>query len=169
MKTEKPDMKVIATQKHGQIEWRLSVNGGMAQGPGHYPSVSVGTGNDADLTFQILNTSNITFAQQNPFLAQAGSSKPTGLDSQFTVTGQGTQKLTVHDSNQTSGDYYYVLNFSDGSTLDPIIKNGGCCGFANSLIGTSTGLIVGGIILLAILALVVRRFMVPADTKTKGP
>lgn len=130
--------------------WHMSLNGSNPpSGPGHYPSISVQSKQTDTITFTI-DTPGITFAQNNAFCAQAGTSKPTTCGGPFTYTGAGTNQLVVTDLNtdhsQTS--YYYVLNFSDNSQLDPIINNGGngvwTGGGTNTLIGEAalTALIV---------------------------
>jgi hypothetical protein len=161
MKTDKADIKLVANPKHGGVEWRMAVGAGNANGPGHYPKLPVAYDNDGQFTFTILN-SKATFAA-NPIEVQAGTGKPSGIDPQFTFTGAGTKTLTVHDSNQKAADYNYVLHFSDGSTLDPIIQNGGCCHTAHGGSSTTYALYTAGalgiIVLLVLLVLLLRPVM----------
>lgn len=125
MTTEKPT--VVLNRPQGTNEWKMSLNGGVSHGAGHYPTVHVGLQNDGDFTYTITPASGTTFSN-DPIWIQKGLTKPpsAGVDSQITnITGQGTTVLKFHDSNQDAGQLTYVLNFSDGTKLDPIIDNGG--------------------------------------------
>lgn len=130
MKIDK-DIKLSGAHQHdGATQWWMAIGNGYAHGPGDYPSMSISPGNDADLTFTILNPKDASFDQSHPIDIQQGTAKPgAGVDAQFHVTAQSAQSLTVHDDNSAKGEasYNYVIHFSNGSQLDPIIKNGGCC------------------------------------------
>jgi hypothetical protein len=160
MKTEAPNIKVIPVgQPVGPFHWDISVNGGPPQGPGKYPVVAVGKGNDANLTFTIDHPGNITFAKIDPIYVLPGATKPTsGVDSNFkVVSGAGTKELVVHDSNGPAGTYTYVLNFEHGPRLDPIIQNDGGGGRAMNFWGASATQVVGVLLVLVVAALLVRR------------
>jgi hypothetical protein len=161
-------------QPIGPLKWEMSLNAGKASGNGPYPPVILKYGDTDDMTFTIRHPGSITFAQQNAFCAQLGTSKPQVCDTKnFSFSGGGTTTLAVHDANGTAGDYYYVINFNDGTPqLDPIIKNGGGgTGMWNSALSAATLLEAAGAILLVALVIYVARRMImssPQD-KTKGP
>ncbi|MEO7564115.1 MAG: hypothetical protein ABIR63_03375 [Sphingomicrobium sp.] len=142
-------------------DWWMAKGPGPAHGPGHYPSVSVDYDHGGEFTFKIAKTSGITFATDKPFTAKSGQASPGDFDAQFGVVGAGTGTLVVTDANadQSGGkyvgaDYPYELHFSNGKTLDPIIRNGGCCQPTDqsALIYYAVGVIA----LLALLALFIR-------------
>jgi hypothetical protein len=156
--TETPSIKVIPVgQPVGPLHWNMSLDGGQPGGPNHYPKVAVGYGNNADLTFEIVHPGSITFAKDKPILIGPGTAKPTGVDAQFTFSGQGTTKLTVHDSNANAGTYTYVLNFENAPPLDPIIQNDGGGGRAGWFRDNSAAQIIGVLLVLVVAALFVRR------------
>jgi hypothetical protein len=127
---------VDLTQDNGQ--WSMTYNG-QTYGPGHYPSISVGSGQYADFTFTIKKGAD--FDLSGPVSVAKGNAKPNGngLYSQVTVTDVQPTVLAFHDKNTEKTDLNYVLHFKDGSTLDPIIKNGGgCCQVASTATGTVT-------------------------------
>lgn len=109
------------------VEWQMSLNGGPAQGSGRYPVITVPYGASDDISITISNSMSISFADVNAFCAQAGTGIPTKCEGPFTVTGAGTNKLSIHDANneKTATTYTYVINFKSAPRLDPIIKNGG--------------------------------------------
>lgn len=117
---------VHLTKSGSPAVWHMSLNGHASQGPKHYPPIDVKSHQTDTIVFKIDNP-GITFAQSNAFCAQAGTSKPTTCGGPFTVSGAGTNQLTVIDLNTDphATTYTYVLNFSDNSQLDPIINNGG--------------------------------------------
>jgi hypothetical protein len=97
-------------------------------GPKDCPPIAVAKGQTGSFQFDIVAPPGVSFASSNPLWIQPGSAKPTGpgVDPQFSpVSGAGTTTLSFGDTNTTAGDYPYSLHFSDGSTLDPIISNGG--------------------------------------------
>ena len=161
MSTDNHSVKVIANpQQNGSIEWRLAVDSGNAQGPGHYASVGIDKNHDGLITFQIVNTKTINFDNSNPFVVQPATTTPSvSVGTQFKVTGgQGTQTLTVTDTNQNVGEFYYALHLSNGDTVDPIIKNGGCCtGVTQEFWTSPTGIAIEVALVLLIIAVVMWR------------
>lgn len=110
-----------------QNVWWMSY-GTQSGGPGSYPQVTVPNGTNANFKYTIINTPGVTFGS-DPIWIQAGTTKPTqpGVDGHFNVPpGQNGTTLNFHDNNKGNGETLsYVLRFSDGTTLDPIINNGG--------------------------------------------
>lgn len=77
-------------------------------------------------------SSNLTFHPTEPMWAQPNScptSQPSGgpiaTDQIHRVTRKNDKELFFVDVNTQAVDIYYALRFSDGSILDPVIKNGG--------------------------------------------
>jgi hypothetical protein len=122
-------------------KWEMSLNNGQPQAPKDFPKIDIP--HNAPSGTVIFNiggnpNSNIQFASTvppppppvtGPIYIQAGTTKPTiGVygDFSYTVTGGG-KTLTLSDTNQHAGDYTYVLNFANATSIDPIINNGGCC------------------------------------------
>lgn len=127
---------VDLAQDNGQ--WSMTYKG-LTYGPGHYPPISVGVGQYADFSFTIRKGAD--FDTSNPVSVAKGNAKPSGngLYNQVAVTDLQPKVLKFHDKNTEKTDLNYVLHFKDGSTLDPIIKNGGgCCQVASSATGTVT-------------------------------
>ena len=125
-------IKLSFDQQHN--EWRMAVNQGVAQGPGHYPTLTVPYNKTGEFSFQILNPQGVTFAATDPFAAKAQQTGKGDFGDQFNVSAGGGQTLTVTDMNgqklkqkYDGGDYHYALHFSNGTTLDPVVTNGGCC------------------------------------------
>jgi len=103
---------------------------GKESGPGQYPAIKIDYDRTADFTFTIKSGADFsTDPKTGPISIQKGNAKPTGggVDNQITITNQSAKVLQFNDSNKQKGDLNYVLHFSDGSQLDPIIDNGGCC------------------------------------------
>jgi len=158
------------TEANGQ--WTMNYGGTSYPPPGPYPTISVSQCNNAALTFTIKGNSAGVFnsntpPNSTPVSVAAGNAKPNGngLDSQITgitVSNNG-KTLQFSDSNHSSGNLNYVLHFTDNTTLDPIISNGGgCCTMIPAPVGVSytsasflAGLVVGFLITL-LLAVVVR-------------
>ena len=109
--------------------WLMSVDGGKAEGPGSYPTISVAAKDKSDITYTIQNGpgQNVTFATQ-PILV------PPKVNDLGNPTGGGTS-ITLNDTNQNKGAIPYTLVFNGAPKLDPIIDNGGCCGFEGSYSG----------------------------------
>lgn len=144
-------------------EWKMAKDSGMAQGPGHYPKVDVKYDNLGEFTFVIQNPKGLTFAATDPFVPKAGKSNPADFAAQFEITGAGTGTLVVKDHNANpkgsayaGGDYHYELHFSNGTTLDPIVTNGGCCSSGGSGQNSLIYFGLGAVALLALFILVVR-------------
>lgn len=122
--------------------WWMAKNNDMAKGPGAYPKIEVPYGQPGVLTFTIQTPNNVNFAETEPFAPKTGKQNPTDFKDQLTVaSGNGKNTLVVKDANANKnggkyagGDYHYELRFSNGTKLDPIISNGGCC---NNLLSTS--------------------------------
>ena len=98
------------------------------KGKGDYETLKIVKGKPAELNFRI-ETNGIKFSVDNPIeISLIANQDPPGDLSQFPLPKGGEDKLTVEDANtdQTPTDYYYKLNFDNGTSLDPIIQNG-CC------------------------------------------
>lgn len=156
-----PDIKLSYDAQHK--EWRMALNQGMAQGPGQYPTVDVPYNQTADLTFQILNPQGVTFAATDPFGAKPVNNGKKDFKDQFTVSAGGGRTLTVTDHNgqklkqkYLGGDYHYALHFSDGTTLDPVITNGGCCSEKGFSLNSTAYLAIGILALVVIWVLFLR-------------
>jgi len=122
-----PKVTLWQVQNGNAKDWWMS-HLGKDYGPGNYPEIAVDYGKKADFTFTIKQGS-ANFAT-NAITIQKGKGKPNGgggNDKQITITSQTANQLQFSDSNQVQGPLNYILHFSDGSTLDPIIDNGGCC------------------------------------------
>ena len=162
---------VQLTEANGQ--WTMKYDNITYPPPGPYPTISVPHCDNATFTFQIQGNSAGVFDAYNPpnstpVSVAAGNAKPTngGADSQITgitVSNNG-KTLQFSDSNNNQGSLNYVLNFTDNTTLDPIISNGGgCCTSVGGSFNNSSflaGLVVGLVIALvavAIMRLVTRR------------
>jgi hypothetical protein len=175
MKTDTQNIKVIANpQQNGTIEWRIAVGAGMAQGPGHYPAVSIDQNQQGLLTFTVVNTNTVNFDPNTPFTVQPATTSPTAVvGNQFTVTGgKGTQTMTVADTNQNAGDFYYALHMSNGDTVDPIIKNGGCCtGVNQDFLSSPLGIALEIAAVVLIIALIIWKVTASrrVTNETKGP
>ena len=113
--------------------WHMEIVGAGKGGPNNYPKIDVPKGpSDVPFKFQITGpgTQGITFGSDPIWVAaddgSGASPKEAGVHSQITsVSGGGTKSLTFTDLNSEKVTLTYQLNFSDGSTLDPIINNGG--------------------------------------------
>lgn len=173
---DKADFKLNWSDQNGN--WRMSKDQGMGQGPGHYPSANVAFDHDGQFTFVINSPKNVTFAASDAFKPKAGKTMPTDFSDQFTVAGQGTNTLTVTDANAikgggkyTGGDYHYELHFSNGSTLDPIISNGGCCSSRaqSSLVYYALGIVaLAALIVLFVRPMMARRSRPAVDPAVKN-
>jgi len=149
-----------------QNEWRMAVGQGTAKGPGHYDKIKIDHNDTGELTFQIINSQNVNFANDGAFVEKPNQPSKADFAKQFSVLpgGAGTQKLVVKDANSNGdgtpyagGDYHYELHFSNGTTLDPVITNGGCCQAAP--MGYLTFLAIGLVALAALYVLLVRPMM----------
>lgn len=153
----KSDLKLSFNSKK---EWWMAKDMDTARGPGNYPKLKVDEDEVGEFTFTIHQPKEgITFAQTDAFVPKAGANPPDFAD-QFTVTGEGTNRLIVTDANANKGnslqypggEYVYELRFSNGTTLDPIITNGGCCQSGNYMVYYA----LGGVALIALFILVIR-------------
>lgn len=171
MKSESEVMKLNAKLRGDKQEWWMAKGMGTAHGPGDYPKLSVNFDNSGEFTFQIHNPSAVTFAATDAFGPKAQKANPNDFGDQFTVSGEGTKTLVVKDANSNKGgghykggDYNYQLRFSDGSTLDPIISNGGCCVNKSSYVWYA----IGAVAIVALLVLLLKPMLVksrPAQSK----
>lgn len=153
---------------HKDNAWTMDIGQGL-QGPDHYPALSVPYDQTADFSFQIVGSPGVTFAATDPFQAKSNGNGKSDFKDQFDVSQGGERTLTVSDKNgqklkkpYKGGDYYYELHFSDGSTLDPVITNGGCC----NAVGAQSYLpyLAIGVVALAVLyVLLVRPMMAKRD------
>jgi hypothetical protein len=152
-------------------EWRMAKDMGHAQGPGNYPKLEVANDHQGQFVFKIQNPQGTTFSQK-AFVPKAGKNNPGDFAKQFTVTGQGTDTLTVSVANSnttnpgqpyTGGEYHYELLFTDKPALDPIITNRGCCQppVSDSLVYVA----FGAVALLALWFFVVRPMMRRRSTR----
>lgn len=165
-------------------KWEMSLNNGAWKGPGDYPHVNVNAGDTAVITFNIKGNpnSNVTFAAKqpdptsinNPFCAQAGSTKPTACAGPFSYPSGGGTQLVVTDSNNevSAASYMYVLNFNPGvPQLDPIINNGGNGAYGTGPRFSTTQVIEAAVVILVLIVIALfawRMFRSPENT-TKGP
>lgn len=158
MDTNDDTMKINRDPRGGP--WLMAKNMGMAQGPGNYPELVVERGNDGLFTFLIQTRDNVTFGK-DPFVPKANPTSPSDFHSQLKPIqgGEGYKYLIVKDYNSSpqGGTYHYQLQFSNGTTLDPIITNNGCC---RAFYETDAFLVTGGIMMLALFAYLVRRLVV---------
>ena len=158
--------------------WRMSKDMGMGQGPGHYPPIKVAYDHEGQFTFVINSPKDVTFAASGAFQAKALKTMPKDFGDQFTVKGEGTNTLTVTDANAnkggghyTGGDYHYELHFSNGTTLDPIISNGGCCSSQaqSSLVYYALGFVaLAALIVLFVRPMMARRARSAIDPAVKN-
>ncbi len=129
--------------------------------PGPYPTISVSQCNNAALTFTIKGNSAGVFnsyapPNSTPVSVAAGNAKPNGngLDIQITgitVSNNG-KTLQFSDSNHSQGNLNYVLHFTDNTTLDPIISNGGgCCTVSNGFSQTDYAIVIGALLVVLVL------------------
>jgi hypothetical protein len=157
-------------------QWTMTYGGNTYPPPGPYPQISVPRCDNATFTFQIQGNSAGVFnpypAPPNgipPVTVAVGNAKPNGngINSQITnisVSNNG-KTLQFSDSNNSQNNLNYVLHFTDGSTLDPIISNGGGCCTVNPGPGPGAfggngfvaGLVVG--IVLALIGVAIVRFV----------
>lgn len=113
-------------------QWWMSISPNQyGDGPGNYKKLKAKVGEADTYKFKI-KTEKINFTKDKPIeISLAPGQTGPGDPGQFTWTGEGTDTLTVTNPNKDSGstDYYYKLNFDNGTSLDPIIQNG-CCRMA---------------------------------------
>lgn len=170
--------------QNGVTKWNLKIVNDAGcptdgNGGGHYPVLNVCPGQlHTILTIAIVNGQGWTFPRDGSaiWITDQGTSYPTGpvplpatiKSIQVFPNGSGL-RLVDTNHKQNAQDLYYTLNFVNGSqkssTLDPIIRNGGCCpgggGFTNTITLSTTAFVVDlGIALLVgvLLALIVQRF-----------
>ena len=164
---------------NGVKSWELCTDSGCGNGSnpaGGYPDLLLPAKESQDVIFIINNPpgSAITFPDKahDAIFIQPGS-KPQGKV--YKDAGQlGPPKLSknktvlvLKDKNKGQPmEFHYALNFSDGSKIDPVIKNGG--GTVQvppslPLIGSSpaVALIAGLLIGLAVAAALMRRLVRP--------
>jgi hypothetical protein len=139
MSTQNPTVQLYPVRHGGTFNhWEMSVDNGVKQGP-PYPQLTVHHGNNADLSFTIVDPQGIEFQPYNPptstpIYIQPGIQKPTsGIDGDIgsihvkddPKTGAKNAVLNFHDGNQKAAQLSYVLNFKNADKLDPIVNNGG--------------------------------------------
>lgn len=159
---------VALTYDGNTQSWGMVHGGGPKVGPKNFAPIKVDYGWEGKITFTIVGSPNVTFADQNPILAAPvtnPASKPTALDPQFTVHPSSTPtKLVVKDLNGVpgqsqkgydGGDFNYVLNFKNAQPIDPIISNGGCCRPA-PVQNNIAYYAIGAVALIALIVLVLR-------------
>jgi len=173
MMTLKETMKLSENLQGGGTEWWMAQGNNTARGPGNYPTLTVSSDDTGEFTFTVLYPAGVTFARTNAFGPKAGAQNPPDFWDQFTVSPGGTKSLVVKDANANKaggpyagGDYYYELHFSDGSTLDPVITNGGCCRTISTHYSIAY-LAIGVVALVAIWVLLVRPMMA-RNTRVDG-
>lgn len=105
-------------------DWHMLYNS-IDYGPGHYPPLPVPYKDDGYFTF-VIGKNASSFAS-SPIAVAAGNGKPSvnHIDSQIEIKKQTSSRLEFSDTNHDKGPLNYVLYFNDGTTLDPIIDNGG--------------------------------------------
>jgi hypothetical protein len=143
--------------------WTMDTGNGPTNPP-NYPGLVVPYNHKGEITYRIKDTPGVSFADP-AFVQKRGQPDPGDFAAQFTSKTKGNGKiLVVHDENTSPNgqphqkDYHYELKFSDGSTLDPIITNMGCCqrAEANYLVP----LAIGAAALLAVYFFIVRPWLV---------
>jgi hypothetical protein len=169
-------VELTPSTANGTVNWELCTDAGCGNGNpgGGYPNVVLPPKQSEDVIFIINNPpgSAITFPK-DPYDAiwiQPGQ-KPTAKA--YNDAGQlGAPKLSksktvlvLRDKNKGQAmDFHYALNFSDGSKIDPVIKNGGGALHGNPslpLIGSNPAVaLVAGLIIGAVVAAVLLRRMV---------
>jgi hypothetical protein len=134
---------VDLTEANGQ--WSMKYLG-KTYGPGNYPPIIIDYNRKGDFTFKIQPGAVGSFDLSGPVGAitvAKGDAKPNGAGvyNQIAVSKDSTATvLKFSDSNTEKTHMNYVLHFTDQTTLDPIIQNGGgCCTFQQPGVG-STGL-----------------------------
>ncbi|HEY8435198.1 MAG TPA: hypothetical protein VIK68_11410 [Sphingomicrobium sp.] len=154
------------------MDWYMSVNGGVAGGPAHYPLIQVAYNDHATLTFSLPgNSAGISFpANGADAFCAVNIKNPNGCDTaDFSATVNNGQ-LVVVDTNATLADYKYTLTFKGAKKLDPIIKNGGggttgVQDFLTSPLGIAVEVAVAVLVLALIIWRVTASRRVTQDTK----
>lgn len=109
------------------IQWSLTRPDGSGAG-----TVDIPQGNgpvNVSITIRPPENSNVTFRIGDPMWAgETGCPPPRGINSAqiSNVSCPDGQVLTFTDANSGSAcDVTYQLNFSDGTSFDPVLRNGG--------------------------------------------
>jgi len=166
------DVKLSYSNQLGH--WRMADGMKPAQGPGDYPKLAIKYNEEGLIVFKILHPQDTKFAATDAFVPKAGKNNPADFAAQFTVTGQGTDTLTVKVENADTskpgqpykgGDYHYQLQFTNKGPLDPIISNGGCC-YSNL---QSTSFLIAAGVAIALLALWTWQVVAFRRTNPAGP
>lgn len=133
---------VELTENNGQ--WSMKYLG-TSYGPGNYPPIIIDYNRKGDFTFKIQPGAAGSFdlnGTAGAITVAKGDVKPNGAGvyKQITVSKDSTPTvLKFSDSNTEKTHMNYVLHFTDGTKLDPIIQNGGgCCTFTQPGVGTTT-------------------------------
>lgn len=158
--------------------WGISRDGNNWSSPQSFPAIKVDYGYQGQITFTIVQSPGVTFAQSSPFLVGpkgSGTTKPTGVDPQFTATpGANGTSLVVQDLNGVpnqpqkaygGGDFTYVLNFANAKQIDPVITNTGCCkptGGVRDFLAANALLLTAVVLLLIVAWVFVRNRKAPA-------
>lgn len=131
-------VELTPSAQTGGVAWELCTSSGCGSGVGptaRFPDLVLPPKQSQDVIFIINNPpgTNITFpADPYDAIFIQPNTKPT--TKVYQAAGQlGTPKLSknktvlvLKDKNKGQAmDFHYALNFSDGSTIDPVIKNGG--------------------------------------------
>jgi len=133
MPSQKETIKLTYEPSAGY--WMMGKGTEPLQGPPGYPKLDVPEDQVGKFTFVIQGTPGVKFDGSSPFGPKKGKSNPNDFADQFLVIpDQSGKKLTVIDLNENAsggtyagGSYDYELRFDNGTTLDPIITNNGCC------------------------------------------
>lgn len=126
MKTERPDVTLTYKKVGDKYEWWMSTDTHKyPKGPGNYDTLHVGKGNDGIFTFAI-KTKGIGFDPINPIEIKVNGEGQGSPDQFITKIVNGVLVVADPNTDRVATEYYYKLNFDNGTFLDPIISNG-CC------------------------------------------
>lgn len=133
-------LTLTPTILNGQTKWDLTVDATGRHGTlGGYPVLDIGANSPATWIQITIDNSNSPVPwnfSKDPLWVNQGPNDPTGPSTSPLISGISTTKgdtvLSFLDSNSGDPvDLHYTLNMVSGtrtsSTLDPIIRNGGCC------------------------------------------
>lgn len=115
------------TQSGGGIQWRLTLPDGAN---GNSVEVPERTGPwNVNISLRPPEGSTVAYRVSDPMWAgEVGCPPPRGINTQqiSNVNCPNPMTLTFSDANSGSAcDVTYQLNFSDGSSFDPVLRNGG--------------------------------------------
>ena len=158
MPSQKETIKLTYEPSAGY--WMMGKGTAPLQGPQGYPTLEVPENHIGKFTFVIQGTPGVKFAGSSPFVPKQGKSNPSDFADQFMVIpDRSGKKLTVIDLNENAnggqyngGNYDYELRFDNGTTLDPIITNNGCCRSFSQAETIAYGIAAVAVLALAVMA-----------------